>query len=544
MSQPIIDLGASYAEQRAKEAAGRQLKDGVLFRKGAVLGGGIHQEPTLLTFFFAFHWEQSPLFSSVVDKPLERHGVSDNFSTTAKYYFKTTMGGSNNEAIKTAGTNLALRHSTFVNILKKINSDMPWFWDSVSGLETARLVNLEDQLQAADKPKIDIQCLDENIELTATRLMSMYRSIVWDDKRKVRILPVNLTYFDMTIYVAEVRNFQTSAASALLGSYRGSNQYTAKGSNQKTKSGTQFIDFDKGFKQDVWDNSGAVNVNVKPHYKITLKDCEFDLNSIPEIYSELTRNPESKKPKITINFKYAEVDEVWGGPGLPNDIPIDDKNGIRTPSARNPMNPIEDGGHSVKDMLKGLASNAADEAMDRIGAIGAAIRNTVGIKSTKSVLGNVNPPTLNSLAGPAGGALMDRLVDNVKGLFLGNVYGVTDEQDVKNMLEIGALNSILNQADDWTTAKIKEKWSKSKLASKIGKVYEDKETDNSAQLQAEINANILNTLSDTGENVYDGMTSTTSDSSGGLSPKNINEGTNSGTLDSSPDGSINANVYD
>jgi len=82
------------------------------FRKTKIFDP-IYDDPTYLSFFFMFDYytEHSPLLNG-----------------DAVSYLKNVIGD----------TKRAESLENFIKILKKVNSEYPWFWQSFSGLETAK----------------------------------------------------------------------------------------------------------------------------------------------------------------------------------------------------------------------------------------------------------------------------------------------------------------------------------------------------------------------------------------------------------------------
>jgi hypothetical protein len=102
------------------------------FRKGSVLRK-ISEDPTYLSFFFMFDTvdrEHSPLFAG-----------------PAEEYLKNFVDS-------THGTNYAANLKAFKTVLLKINKEMPWFWQKVSGLElTQTFAKMEEPWRGAESPK-------------------------------------------------------------------------------------------------------------------------------------------------------------------------------------------------------------------------------------------------------------------------------------------------------------------------------------------------------------------------------------------------------
>lgn len=93
----------------------------------------------------------------------------------------------------------------FVNLLSNINSYSPWYFNSISGLDTAlERSGLDDnKLEIGDLKKITIGCIPDAFDNRITTLLELYRDITWSWSQKKQILPANLKKFDMAIYIFE-----------------------------------------------------------------------------------------------------------------------------------------------------------------------------------------------------------------------------------------------------------------------------------------------------------------------------------------------------
>ena len=90
---------------------------------------------------------------------------------------------------KEAGTRHHEHLENFKKVLKKVNQELPWFWNSIAGLELTKQYNkMEDPYWGSNKPKLEITCLEENVELTATALMGLYKRAAYDFNRWVEVL--------------------------------------------------------------------------------------------------------------------------------------------------------------------------------------------------------------------------------------------------------------------------------------------------------------------------------------------------------------------
>lgn len=103
---------------------------------------------------------------------------------------------------------------SFIQGILEINDTRPYYWQSISGLVEAweKSFNLDDPYTGTKIGEtgegIQIDCL-EAIDLKLSALFTLYKMAVYDTKYKRYILPRNLMYFDVYVYVQEIRNFNT-----------------------------------------------------------------------------------------------------------------------------------------------------------------------------------------------------------------------------------------------------------------------------------------------------------------------------------------------
>jgi hypothetical protein len=147
----------------------------------------LYQDPTILGFklFFNFNSPSSRLLSE-----------KENLSNSALNYL-TNIGQ----------IERAYYLKRFVEHLRKINNDTPWFFQTITGLGVAwkRGFNEETFLPALPNDrKITINCI-ESIDLRITALMDLYRKACFDWNYRREIIPWNLRTFDVWIYVYEAR---------------------------------------------------------------------------------------------------------------------------------------------------------------------------------------------------------------------------------------------------------------------------------------------------------------------------------------------------
>ena len=94
---------------------------------------------------------------------------------------------------------------TFKRALKDIQENFPYYFTSLSGIDTITSINPEEGVRVKEGV-ITLECM-EGLDLKITQLLQLYRKIVWDDVYQRWILPDMMRYFGMRIYVSEIRLF-------------------------------------------------------------------------------------------------------------------------------------------------------------------------------------------------------------------------------------------------------------------------------------------------------------------------------------------------
>jgi len=101
----------------------------------------------------------------------------------------------------------------FRNGLNFINTECPYYFQSVSGLDQLLKTDIKNFHKAAGKPMragtLNIECM-ESIDMRIFSLSELYRKAVYDYTYHRIMLPENLRKFRMWMVVTEVRNIQLS----------------------------------------------------------------------------------------------------------------------------------------------------------------------------------------------------------------------------------------------------------------------------------------------------------------------------------------------
>jgi hypothetical protein len=386
------------------------------FRKGSLLRK-INEDPTYLSFFLVFdtqNREESPLFAGPAMEYLTQVLNQDY---AAKY-------------------SVALEN--FQKVLLKINKELPWFWQTISGVDVAMTYNnLADPWWGAETPKLEIECLEENVELTAIGLMDLYKRACYDFTRWVEVIPPNLRHFQMQVWVSEVRRFQQDTGAKDLGFF--DNPDNSGNGGNVTKINQEF------------------SLEAKPFIQLNFSHCEFDIDSIAPMFADLGKNPELKKPKIGI--KWGSVQQINQKLGANLVTEVDDS--PLTQAAQgdyNPFDPTADR-RTIDDTARGgfalpgdptFKSVLKDNTLGKIGdAVDDAISGITGrIDSAKNSLTLQNNSDIGNVHGKTTGlasTLIDRATESVLSkLLLGNVHGISGGS-LLDAVQAGSINAIANQ---------------------------------------------------------------------------------------------------
>jgi hypothetical protein len=278
------------------------------FRKGYKLGKtNQFADPTYLSFslmFDFFEGYSSPLLAgparAFLKNQLEAEG--DIAEVTDDEGLLTTQAST--EYTGEYGHRLKALDD-FIFTLKKINKEMPWYWQSLSGLDALQKYDPLPPYRGGDESVISIGTL-ESIDLTIAGLMHLYRTACFDEKRWSYILPPNLREFRVWIYVTECRPIKNlSKISASLGFDKDS----AKDSLSTLTSGGGL----KGVKDIFNPTIGVQNANAdisgsnkRPYFMFELGSCEWDMTTGTAQFADLLKTPEGFAAS-EIAFRYKKV---------------------------------------------------------------------------------------------------------------------------------------------------------------------------------------------------------------------------------------------
>lgn len=98
----------------------------------------------------------------------------------------------------------------FIATLKNIQTNTPWYYQSVTGLDKLFTINPKTAWRPGPDTAITIEML-ESIDLRISLLMDLYKKAAWDAEYMRWMLPENMRWFKIHIILSEVRNFHISA---------------------------------------------------------------------------------------------------------------------------------------------------------------------------------------------------------------------------------------------------------------------------------------------------------------------------------------------
>ena len=369
----------------------KNIKD---FKKGSLTSHPF-QDPTRLSFVLLFDFfdkNHSPLLSTETETYLKN--LVDNAGNSKPFYEERL------EALK-----------NFKKTLATINNTMPWYWQTLEGLERLQKYNPLDAYWGGEDAVLKIQML-EDINLTAAGLMHLYRKAVFDENRWNYIVPANLRKFRMWAYVTEIRTIKNISRPVING--------IPKKINKEASSG-----FPDNFKPAVGienGNSGISGQNARPFFMFCLTFCEFDIASGADFLSSLSKNPEIATGELSIKYEAME------------NIQARVLNGIITTTFNTDLlSPAPD---SENKSFDSLGDFVTDKITDRIGG---------GITGAKEDLQNLAESKKNDLTQRAADATVNR-IPTFENVFQNALRNVGDSTDVNQQARsIGAaINANVN----------------------------------------------------------------------------------------------------
>lgn len=311
----------------------------------------LYQDPTYLGFKFFFHFDQpdSGLLSSVED-------TNDvNYTNTAIQYL-----------LRNSEIERASYLKRFIEMLKGINSKTPWFFQSIDGISDLwkRGFNESDfsPLIKSDK-KLTINCL-ESIDLRITALMDLYRKSCFDWINRREIIPQNLRYFKVKLYIYEAKIINGSGTPKVNDlTNLINNAIKSKEINQKSQIQNEKLIGKDDSENDVGTSSSSGNEYINNNISRVMFDlnfCEFLPDESSTLFDSVS-NTDLKMASQKITFNYRNVTEdnlytIWGGNKKVSDLVtlLADTSALDKPETKGILS-------KLYDMAKSNIANIAGE---------------------------------------------------------------------------------------------------------------------------------------------------------------------------------------
>jgi hypothetical protein len=194
----------------------------------------------------------------------------------------------------------------FVELLSNINTQSPWYFQKITGIDTAvdrQVATNEDFQFKAERDKITIETLDDSYDQRIGTLLDLYRSVVWSWETKRVMIPANLRKFDMTIIA-----FQLPLRGRHVSRNKLSMTTAERRSDSKSSIGSlSLLAGPSGL--TVFDSTNNYSAPVASYKAYEFHGCEFDYNSSKSGQAEVN-NIEGTVPKYNIDIFYDDMYEI------------------------------------------------------------------------------------------------------------------------------------------------------------------------------------------------------------------------------------------
>lgn len=365
-----------------------------------------YQDPTYLSFVLLFDFHDkihSPLLTDRAEKYLERLAVTD------EYYAEKL------EALK-----------NFKKALRTINVEMPWYWQSLSGLERLLQYDPSSPFRGGDDAIITISTL-ESINLAIAGLMHLYRKAVFDERKWSWIVPKNLREFRVYVYVTEIRTIRNMSAPSL--------------------TGLNPIDFPDNFKPSIEvknSNSEISGERARPYFMFELGQCEFDMKSGVSAFAELSKNPEVATGEISFTYDVLQGVQSRALNGIIKTEFNNDKLSPAPDSETESFKSLQEFANSklnqkLEDVATGAITDLKNLARDKKNELTTAARN-----ATTNRVPNFENVFQNFVRQVDGATDINQQTRSIGQAISENVYGATTGETINSALGRAASNSLGN----------------------------------------------------------------------------------------------------
>ncbi len=269
-----------------------------LFRKGTKLKALPYQDPTYLGFLLLFQWNDVKLSTNTTGTSTPDAIISSPlFDPSGAEAYLKRLAVVNKKYEYKLNALIAFKKG-----LQKINQDMPWYWQSMSGLDKLQAYDTNEPYIGKDGNEIALGCL-ESVNLAITGLMRNYREAVFDEESWAYVLPPNLRKFSVKVYVSDIRplfndvdSTKTVSTTTTLGKV---SEY-----NVDPNSEEKIVNPDQQT-EDV----DLTSSNKKPYIAFQLTNCEWNIQTGVNSFTELKNDAPEVASQI-IAFNYERLTEV------------------------------------------------------------------------------------------------------------------------------------------------------------------------------------------------------------------------------------------
>lgn len=320
----------------------------------------------------------------------------------------------------------------FRSLLYSLQEDTPWYFQSISGLDTLQKIDATKGARTSQDAVITLDML-ESIDQRVTMLIYLYRKFAWDSTYQRWMLPENMRWFKVEIVIAEFRDFHMSPSAlsdmAVNGDVPevGSNVFGGimqQALQQSSTAGRVKNIINKG--KDIVDRVGGI-INPKedhtnfsenmtfpdvnellPMHVLVCDMCEFDFLNRNDPWAATISSSESGEDiKQEIKFKVGRVIEQ--SDFSPATLLFRDDN--------------------IRNQSQSLNLQIGTEKLERMGA------SSIGItRSHNSSNTNYLKDRIKSVATTIVGEAVDRFTES---LFMGKAFdGKTENANFNNHMEV------------------------------------------------------------------------------------------------------------
>ena len=365
------------------------------FKKGFFLDP--YDQPTYLTFALDFRFEGIDV-DSTLDDGLWKSPLFESGGPTKWRSAQTHLGSL---GYKDKEASLV----KFKSILEYLTFNAPWYFQSIKGLEKL-WSNATDMAGAykGNEAVLTIETL-EAIDLRITEIASLYRSAVYDKVYMRELVPDNLRWFCVDVYVAEARNIRYNPT----GSF--SNMTSALGIDTSGLNRT-LTDASAGLGSLLGNQQLDQSNPMKQfgYLKFKCRQCEFDFSDTfaggTELSIDTTKanGPNTNKFNIKVGY-FEEESEYHDSTKIADDYVT---NALKNPwSAMNTAADIQTrvGGASDLPFVGGFVDKGVQGLQEKLKLVG----------------GLVNPALSAAFGGPN--------IKNIGDLYEGNTPGEFPRKD-------------------------------------------------------------------------------------------------------------------